>query len=96
MEDQERVHVEIEARLNRFAKNIDELTTKAKAKEKELPAAHKTAIESVKSKKEAADRKFNELKQTDTNAPHWHSVKAEVDKYVGDVDESLREALAYF
>jgi hypothetical protein len=36
------------------------------------------------------------LKQTDKNAPHWHSVKAEVDKYVGDVDESLREALAYF
>ena len=94
MEDQERVHIEIEARLSRFAKNIDELTTKAK--EKELPAAHKTAIESVKSKKEAADRKFNELKQTDKNAPHWHSVKAEVDKYVGDVDESLREALAYF
>jgi len=56
----------------------------------------KTAIESVKSKKEAADRKFKELKQTDKNAPHWHSVKAEVDKYVGDVDESLREALAYF
>ena len=96
MEDQERVHAEIEARLNRFAKNIDELTTKAKAKEKELPAAHKTAIESVKSKKEAADRKFNELKQTKTNAPHWHSVRAEVDKYVGDVDESLRETLAYF
>ncbi|MFY9706807.1 MAG: hypothetical protein WBV95_01185 [Desulfobacterales bacterium] len=96
MEDRERVHAEIEARLKRFAKNIDELTTKAKAKEKELPAAHKTAIESVKSKKEAADRKFKEFKQTDKNAPHWHSVKAEVDKYVGDVDESLREALAYF
>jgi chromosome segregation ATPase len=96
MEDQERIHAEIEARLNRFAKNIDELTTKAKAKEKELPAAHKPAIESVKAKKEVADRKFEELKQTDKNAPHWHSVKAEVDKYVGDVDEGLREALAYF
>ena len=94
MEDQERIHAEIEARLNRFAKNIDELTTRAK--EKELPAAHKPAIESVKAKKEVADRKFKELKQTDKNAPHWHSVKAEVDKYVGDVDESLREALAYF
>lgn len=96
MEDQERIHAEIEARLNRFAKNIDELATKAKANEKELPAAHKPAIESVKAKKEVADRKFEELKQTDKNAPHWHSVKAEVDKYVGDVDESLREALAYF
>ena len=96
MEDQERIHAEIEARLNRFAKNIDELTTKAKAKEKELPAAPNPAIESVKAKKEVADRKFEELKQTDKNAPHWHSVKAEVDKYVGDVDEGLREALAYF
>ncbi len=57
---------------------------------------HKTAIDSVKSKKEAVDRKFKELNQTDKNAPHWLSVKAEVDKYVGDVDESLREALAYF
>jgi hypothetical protein len=56
----------------------------------------KTAIESVKSKKEAADRKFKELKPTDKKAPHWHSVKAEVDKYVGDVDENLREALTYF
>jgi len=96
MEDQERIHAEIEARLNRFSKNIDELTTKAKAKEKELPAAHKPAIESVKAKKEVADRKFEELKRTDKNAPHWHTVKAEVDKYVGDVDDSLREALAYF
>jgi hypothetical protein len=50
----------------------------------------------VKAKKEAAEKKFKELKQTDKNAPHWHSVKADVDKYVGDVDESLREALAYF
>ena len=61
-----------------------------------MPAAHIPAIESVKAKKEVADRKFEELKQTDKNAPHWHSVKAEVDKYVGDVDEGLREALAYF
>ena len=56
----------------------------------------KTAIESVKSKKEAADRKFKELKQTDKNVPHWHSVKAEVDMYVRDVDESLQEALTDF
>jgi hypothetical protein len=96
MEDHERIHAEIEARLNRFAKNIDELATKAKAGGKELPAAHKPAIESVKAKKEVADRKFEELKQTDKNSPHWHSVKAEVDEYVGDVDDSLREALAYF
>ena len=32
MEDQERVHIEIEARLSRFAKNIDELTTKGQRK----------------------------------------------------------------
>lgn len=96
MEDQERIHAEIEARLNRFSKNIDELTAKAKTKEKELPAAHKPAIEAVKAKKEVADKKFEELKRTDKNAPHWHTVKAEVDQYVGDVDDSLREALAYF
>jgi hypothetical protein len=40
-----------------------------KAQEKKLPAAHRPAIESVKSKKEAADNKFKELKQTDKNAP---------------------------
>jgi predicted Zn-dependent protease len=96
MEDKERIHAEIEARLNRFSKNIDELTAKAKTKEKELPAAHKPAIEAVKAKKKVADKKFEELKRTDKNAPHWHTVKAEVDQYVGDVDDSLREALAYF
>jgi hypothetical protein len=80
----------------RFSKNIDELTAKAKTKEKELPAAHKPAIEAVKAKKKVADKKFEELKRTDKNAPHWHTVKAEVDQYVGDVDDSLREALAYF
>lgn len=96
MEDQDRIHAEIEAHLARFEKIIDDMTAKAKTKGNELPADHKPAIESAKAKKKVADKKFEELKQTDKNAPHWHTVKAEVDKYVGDVDDSLREALAYF
>jgi ElaB/YqjD/DUF883 family membrane-anchored ribosome-binding protein len=95
MEDLDRIHAEIEARLIRFEKLIDEMAAKAKAKENELPADHKPAIESAKAKKRVADKKFEELKRIDKNAPHWHTVKAEVDKYVGDVDDSLREALAY-
>lgn len=96
MEDQERIHAEIEARLARFGKSIDDLTAKAAAKGKELPADHASTIESLKVKKAAALKKLAEFKQTDKTAAHWHSVKAEVDKYVGDIDESLRDALAYF
>ncbi|MFZ0241174.1 MAG: hypothetical protein WAL90_05945 [Desulfobacterales bacterium] len=96
MEDHERIHAEIDARLTRFGKTIDDLAAKANARGKELPPAHASAIESLKGKKEAALKKLEEFKQTDKNAAHWHSVKAEVDKYVGDIDEDLREALAYF
>jgi len=64
MEDLDRIHAEIEARLIRFEKLIDEMAAKAKAKENELPADHKPAIESAKAKKRVADKK---IRRAETN-----------------------------
>jgi septation ring formation regulator EzrA len=53
-------------------------------------------FDKIKTKKDHVRKKFEELKKAEPNTHEWHTVKEEVDKYMGDIDDDLRAALEYF
>ncbi len=91
MEEKEKYRAHIESKLTKFGETLEQIKTRHKENRENLPGLK---IESTIQKHEAAMAKLEELKEADESS--WDKFKFELDNYVNDIDEDLREALAYF
>jgi ABC-type Fe3+-citrate transport system substrate-binding protein len=91
MDKKEKYHAEIEARLIKFGETLHEIKTNMEQRKENLPDIR---IDATIRKHEEAKAKVKELKRSDESI--WKKVKAELDNLVNDIDEDLRQALAYF
>ena len=91
MDEKEKYRAEIETRMTKFNETINELRDKA---DKRKDARTGFQMEGLLKKHEAARTKLKELKTSDENA--WKRFQTELDDMLDDIDEDLREALAYF
>ncbi len=96
MEEKEKIHAEIEARLAKMGETIESLKEKS-ASHKGIPrASADVSIEEIHIKKMEAEKKFKKLSQLNADDRSWEQLKKELDDYIGDIDSGLRKALAYF
>jgi endonuclease IV len=91
MEEKEKYHAELDARISKVDKTLHEIKTKIKNK-KELPS-HIRLHDTIR-KYEKAKVKHENLKQSDGGM--WKKLKGEVEGLFDEIDEDLRETLAYF
>jgi len=91
MKDKEKYRAQIEARLMKFGESLYEITTKKEQRKANLPELE---IEPILRKHEAAEAKLKELVEADES--NWQNHMTELDRLVDDIDQDLRNALAYF
>jgi len=91
MEEKEKYHAEIDAKLIKFGETLDEIKTKAEQRKKNLS---EISVDDTLRKHKNAKAKLEQLKQSDKNT--WQNYKVHLDAQVNDIDEDLRKALAYF
>ena len=91
MEDKEKYHAEVDARIHRFHKHLNEIRTKLKHKKENPPDIQ---LDGTIRKYETAKAKAEDLKQADGD--RWKKLKHEVDELFNNIDEDLRDSLAYF
>ncbi len=91
MEEKEKYHAEIDAKLIKFGETLNEIKTKAEQRKKNLS---EIGIDDTLRKHKNAKVKLEQLKQSDESS--WQSHKMHLDGQVNDINEELRKALAYF
>ena len=91
MEEKEKYHAEIDAKLIKFGETLNEIKTKAEQRKKNLS---EIGIDDTLRKHKNAKVKLEQLKQSDENT--WQDYKVHLDGQVNDINEELRKALAYF
>ena len=91
MEEKEKYHAEIDAKLIKFNETLNEIKTKAEQRNKNLS---EIGVDDTLRKHKNAKVKLEQLKQSDESS--WQSHKMELDGQVNDINEELRKALAYF
>ncbi|MFZ0482295.1 MAG: hypothetical protein WAL93_02805 [Desulfobacterales bacterium] len=91
MEEKEKYHAEIDAKLIKFNETLNEIKTKAEQRKKNLS---EIGVDDTLRKHKNAKVKLEQLKQSDESS--WQSHKMELDGQVNDINEELRKALAYF
>jgi len=91
MEEKEKYHAEMEARLMRFGETINEIKTRMEKRKESLP---NIPIQTTIKKHEDAKAKLAAMEQSDENS--WHKFKTELNNLANDIDEDIRESLAYF
>jgi hypothetical protein len=91
MDDKEKYRTEIEVRMSKFNKTIEEIVNKKKQREVWIPDIQ---IEGLLQKKENARGRLKALEQSDDSG--WEKIKSELDQLVEGIDEDLRRAMAYF
>lgn len=91
MEEKEKYHAEIDAKLIKFGETLNEIKTKAEQRKKNLS---EISVDDTLRKHKNAKAKLEQLKQSDEKT--WQDYKVHLDAQVNDIDEDLRKALAYF
>lgn len=91
MEEKEKYHAEIDAKLIKFGETLNEIKTKAEQRKKNLS---EISVDDTLLKHKNARAKLEQLKQMDEGT--WQNYKVQLDDQVNDIDEDLRKALAYF
>jgi len=91
MDEKEKYRAKIEARIVQIGETINEIRTKKEQSLKNLPEIR---VDSTIQKHKAAKDKLEELRRSDES--DWQKFKAELDNLVNDIDEDLRQSLAYF
>ena len=91
MEEKEKYHAEIDAKLIKFGETLNEIKTKAEQRKKNLS---EIGVDDTLRKHKNATVKLEQLKQSDENT--WQDYKVHLDAQVNDINEELRKALAYF
>jgi hypothetical protein len=91
MEEKEKYHAEIDAKLIKFGETLNEIKTKAEQRKKNLS---EIGVDDTLRKHKNAKVKLEQLKQSDENT--WQDYKVHLDVQVNDINEDLRKALAYF
>jgi hypothetical protein len=91
MEEKEKYHAEIDAKLIKFGETLNEIKTKAEQRKKNLS---EIGVDDILRKYKNAKVKLGQLKQSDENT--WQDYKVHLDAQVNDINEDLRKALAYF
>ena len=91
MEEKEKYHAEIDAKLIKFGETLNEIKTKAEQRKKNLS---EISVDDTLRKHKNAKAKLEQLKQSDESS--WQSHKMELDDQLNDINEELRKALAYF
>jgi hypothetical protein len=91
MEEKDKYHAEIDAKLVKLGETLHEITTKAEQRKKNLA---EISVDDTIRKYNNARTKLEQLKQSDESS--WQSHKMELDGQVNDIDEDLRKAMVYF
>ena len=91
MNEKEKYLAEIDAKLIKFGETLHEIKNKMEKRKENLPDIQ---IDTTIRRHEDARVKVNELKRSDESA--WKKAKDELDNFVNDIDEDLRQTLAYF
>jgi len=91
MDEKEKIHAEIEARMLKFHDTLSEIKTLAQKKSEKLPDSH---LNNIFRKHEEAQSKLEDLKKADKKS--WKKIHHELDVLMGDLGEDMRKALAYF
>jgi len=91
MNEKEKYLAEIDAKLIKFGETLHEIKNKMEQRKENLPDIQ---IDTTIRRHEDARVKVNELKKSDESA--WKKAKDELDNFVNDIDEDLRQTLAYF
>jgi heterodisulfide reductase subunit C len=91
MEEKEKYHAEIDAKLIKFGETLNEIKTKAEQRKKNLS---EISVDDTLRKHKNAKAKLEQLKQSDEDT--WQNDKMHLDAQVNDISEDLRKALAYF
>ena len=91
MDDKEKIHAEIEAKMLKFHETLSEIKANARKKSGILPDNH---MENISKKHEAVQSKLKDLKQADEKS--WKKLHHELNTLMGELGDDMREALAYF
>jgi hypothetical protein len=91
MDEKEKYHAELDARISKFDETLHKIKTKLK-KKKELPSDIR--LDDTIRKYEKAKAKHEDLKQSDGGM--WKKLSVEVEGLFDEIDEDLRQTLAYF
>lgn len=91
MNEKEKYSAEIDARIAKFGETLNEIKTKRELRNEIRPELQ---IDATIRKHQEAQEKVKALKRADSST--WETIKTEVDGLMDDIDEELREALAYF
>ena len=94
MNEKEKIQAEIEAKMTSFNETINELKAAAEKQKEKYGAVHHESIAKVEEKKQRAQKKLEELAAS--NEHDWHRLDEELKGFMEDIDDSLRQALAYF
>jgi hypothetical protein len=91
MEEKDKYHAEIDAKLVKLGEKLHEIKTKAEQRKKNLS---EISVDDTIRKYNNVRTKLEQLKQSDESS--WQSHKMELDGQVNDIDEDLRKAMVYF
>jgi hypothetical protein len=91
MNEKEKYSAEIDARIAKFGETLNEIKTKRELRNEIRPELQ---FDGTIRKHQEVQAKAKALKKADSSA--WKTIKTEVDGLMDDIDEELREALAYF
>ena len=91
MNEKEKYSAEIDAKIAKFGETLNEIKTKRELRNEIRPELQ---IDTTIRKHQEAKAKAKALKRADSS--DWETIKTEVDGLMDDIDEELREALAYF
>jgi len=91
MSDKEKYLTKIESRMQAFNTTLEDITAK-----KELRSANAPEIDikGMRQKHDEAAEAIKDLKTADDS--QWEDAKTSIDRMVGDIDQELRSALAYY
>lgn len=94
MNQKEKIKSEMEAKLTQLGQSIEELKQKAEIQEEKFTSIHRKTIEDLVQNKAKAEQKLQSL--TDADEGSRSDMKEELATFMSDMDQRLREALAYF
>jgi len=91
MNDKEKYLTKIESRMQAFNTTIEDITAKKELRSANAPEIN---IKGMRKKHDDALEAIKELKTVDDS--QWKDEKTRIDQMVGDIDQELRSALAYY
>ena len=93
MTDKDKYRAKIEAELVKFGKSIEELEQEAERQQDKFDAYKRAHIEDIKKQKAHAEARLREMDQAEEEKRP--GILKELQGYVKDIDDNLREALSY-